>query len=727
MKVGWRRDNVESTGVAFVRKLSRVLWYLDAHHEKFSGRGIIIPDHFSQFQRYNDFKRKKEKEPRLSVSGLDEHIKCLSELLMQPWFTCRVFDVLRQDVEKLVESMSKYKLYLTSKCAQIKQHHQSLMAPPVGERDNASLLTLPGTGEPASLAYSELQQRLEGLPLYQPLFVNDIAPTDRYERRKWVSGFKFSFPIMLYKFAYGNNLGTLLYVWRIPINQPIDSMAVSQVYSQLSSQQKFYSTSAMRREYLNQYSHVAKIPKMLLRNIYRTLLNDESAPYCAVQGKIDERVALAVISVDDPDIILANGNPSSTIFDTFWQELQAYLDELLLAVDDRRHGEALHMPLAISVRHLREKIIERLHSAYETVMPAVPSEEWIRLQFWPPNPYTSQALRYSGRFQVKFGVQIRQLRKDHPDQHYVSALLQYVRHFSVLIRDVATYMSVDDKAIVPVGEPKAPVSTGVRGHNRSLIPAVGPQLEALDHDFHLHGIVPSVAFCVDTPESATDCFYNGQPVVTNKVTQPSSALRHASEMNDLIRTHFCNEGGIPKPVLIIVSDGGPDHRVTFGSVKIASVALFMALDLDMLVCVRTCPYQSWQNIAERVMSTLNLALQNVSLQRSAMIPEYERAVKNKNTLSDLRKMINSDSDLRGAIEDSMAAPTTLIGQRFQSMKIKENYIKLGVPASERDIDEMFQHVLLIDPSIPRDNHTAKGLENCKSLHKFLDSHSHSSI
>ena len=31
-------------------------------------------------------------------------------------------------------------------------------------------------------------------------------------------------------------------------------------------------------------------------------------------------------------------------------------------------------------------------------------------------------------------------------------------------------MSVDDKAIVPVGEPDCPVSTGVRGHSRSLVP-----------------------------------------------------------------------------------------------------------------------------------------------------------------------------------------------------------------------------------------------------------------
>ena len=73
--------------------------------------------------------------------------------------------------------------------------------------------------------------------------------------------------------------------------------------------------------------------------------------------------------------------------------------------------------------------------------------------------------------------------------------------------------------------------------------------------------------------------------------------------------------------MIIVIDGGPDHRVTFDSVKVANLALFQALDLDMLICVRTCPYQSWQNLAERVMSTLNFALLNVSLARSKMTDE----------------------------------------------------------------------------------------------------------
>lgn len=171
-----------------------------------------------------------------------------------------------------------------------------------------------------------------------------------------------------------------------------------------------------------------------------------------------------------------------------------------------------------------------------------------------------------------------------------------------------------------------------------------PQLLALDHDFSIHGIVPSVAFFIDTPETAIDSFFSGQAVVTSKdkVTQLSSAMRHATELRDIIHTHYGDSGHAKKPIMIIVSDGGPDHRVTFGSVKLANICLFRNLDLDMLVHVQTCPYQSWQNVAECVMSTLNLALQNVSLSRQSMPSEFEVFVRNKNTLGDVRKEITMD-------------------------------------------------------------------------------------
>ena len=649
---------------------------------------------------------------------MNHQIEQLSNTLLQPWMACKRFDTIRSDVDMLVQSLTAYKRYLVTQSTKANSRHQQALSQDVEE--NASLLKIssnPNNSCPSQ--YQELEEMLSGVPLYQPVFVNDISPIDRYERRKWLSELALPFPIMLYKYAYGNSLGTLVHAWRIPEDESVDNTKISQIFSQLCRKQSFYSSRAMRRDFLNKYSCLAKISKMVLRNIYRTLLQDHAAAEYVSEAQVDERVANAVLQLDDTEIVLdlrkMNGKPNSTIFDKFWHELQLYFDEVTLAVDERRHGDIMHMPLAISIRSLQETISDRLLQKFPDSVPPVPSQEWIRLQFWPCNPYTDRAIRYTGQFKIKFGVQIRQMRKEHPDSHYVSALLKYVYEFAVKYRNEVLLLSVDDKCIVPVGEPNCPISTGVRGHNRSLVPATGPQLQALDHDFHLHGIVPSVAFVIDIPERVSDTFYRGHAYVTSKdkVTQPSHALRHATELTELVLTRYSDDGhAAAQPIAIIVSDGGPDHRVTFGSVKVSSLTLFCALDLDMLICVRTCPYQSWQNIAERIMSTLNLALQNVSLARTCMTDQFEKLVKNSSSLSEIRELIKQYPDLYGCLQDSMAAPLCTVGRRFQC---KENPVAVGVPASEASIDAQFQHALSIDSSLQKDDLTAKGLENALLL------------
>ena len=61
-------------------------------------------------------------------------------------------------------------------------------------------------------------------------------------------------------------------------------------------------------------------------------------------------------------------------------------------------------------------------------------------------------------------------------------ILHYLKDSSFV-----NYVSLDDIAVIP-----EPASCGVRGHNRSIVLAEGPKLSALDHDFHVYGIVPSV-------------------------------------------------------------------------------------------------------------------------------------------------------------------------------------------------------------------------------------------
>ena len=120
--------------------------------------------------------------------------------------------------------------------------------------------------------------------------------------------------------------------------------------------------------------------------------------------------------------------------------------------------------------------------------------------------------------------------------------------------------------IIPVGEPDLPVSSGARGYNHSIMLADGPSPTALDHDFHVHGIVPSVAFAIKIPDSPKDSFYHGKAFASlkDKVTQPSSALRHVTELSQLLKSSaFVDDTLASKLILVTVSDGGPTVLLLF--------------------------------------------------------------------------------------------------------------------------------------------------------------------
>ena len=71
------------------------------------------------------------------------------------------------------------------------------------------------------------------------------------------------------------------------------------------------------------------------------------------------------------------------------------------------------------------------------------------------------------------------------------------------------------------------------------------------------------------------------------VFQPSSPLRHLAELYSILITKVSS-----KRVLFIYTDRGADHRLTFVSVQLALIALFLNLDLDFVCAGRTCPYHS---------------------------------------------------------------------------------------------------------------------------------------
>ena len=126
------------------------------------------------------------------------------------------------------------------------------------------------------------------------------------------------------------------------------------------------------------------------------------------------------------------------------------------------------------------------------------------------------------------------------------------------------------------------------------------------------------------------------------------------------------------------------------------------------------------------MSTLNLALQSVSLARTSMPDRFEELVQNKHTLAQIRECIMKCPELSDVLRDSMAQPLMTVGRRFQPMKVKGNPIKLSVPVNEAQITEQFQHALFVDPSLSPSDLTAKSLKKAEAYQKFIKSHCHSS-
>ena len=213
-----------------------------------------------------------------------------------------------------------YEDYLIAQSCKVGEHHQ-IVTVQGSQDDNISLETMLSYDVPVLEEYCTLHQLLLATSFYQPIFWNDLAPRECYDRRKWLSGIQLPFPIMLYRFAYGNHLGTLCYAWKIPDDKSVDTAAVSRVYSPLSKEQSTYSTRAMRREFLDHYTTLANVSPMVLRNIYKTLLHDSSSASNSFEKGVDERVAKAILEMDDPDIILdlrqTNGHVESSRFDSY--------------------------------------------------------------------------------------------------------------------------------------------------------------------------------------------------------------------------------------------------------------------------------------------------------------------------------------------------------------------------------------------------------------------------
>ena len=289
-------------------------------------------------------------------------------------------------------------------------------------------------------------------------------------------------------------------------------------------------------------------------------------------------------------------------------------------------------------------------------------------------------------------VQQQQWRMEHEDSHYAACIFRYMREYAVMFQKYSTFVSLDDKHQIKVGHPDCPVAAAERG--RQVLVHSSTSFQVADHDFTNMSITPSVSFLIDIPGNISESWYDGHVHILFKdsVFEPSSPCHHAAELNAIL-----HQSSIDSPLLFLYTDGGPDHRLTYASVKLTLIALFQKLDLDYLCVSRTAPHHSYQNPAERTMSVINLGLQSIGLSRRQLKNQVnEQEVRKCNSFNEVRELTNKNPELKKLLLDSMSPVKVTLTQIAERLEWKGRKFIVDVAATSESLNDLWSVLKEID-------------------------------
>lgn len=647
------------------------------------------------YDGFNDVKRKKMKALPMSSSELESHAQALFSLLMKPVVNSSAqwknFGI---EIQSLAECYLAYSRYLNKQNMNM-QSRQALPYPARTVDKDATLEHRQKCAFGIKPAYQLLENAVKlagkSVPVMFDEFIHTENPFSSNDQRfRFFKNLQLSMPVDVIKYSPGGSCFSTVCLVHVPEARSEAEILTqgARFLQQIKPKLKEFHTRAQRRLFKEKLKNVASVLPSVADMIYKELTLDASV---AAHPVTEERMRL--IFLGNTGLIrdlrsLNPGRPSGT-FDTFFDALAEIVENVTIA-DDRRHGLA-HFSDFISLEEMIKKAQDSCPEGTN-----IPSKTLVRLQFAPKNPYTKRALNFTSRINVQYKIQRRQLRVSHPDDHFCNAQFKYMKERAIVQRDQCLLLFCDDKAKVPFGDPDHAISTGVRG-KQSIVPT-SSTLVALDHDMTRSSLTPSVFLLCDIPETINASFVRGQvtTIVNDATFQTSSPFRHGAAMAKMIG----GRESIP-PILMKYTDGGTDQRNTLESVKCATICLFRELNLDMIILARCAPGHSYTNPAERVMSILNLGLQNVCLQRKSCEAEVETQLKRCGSMAELREAEkkNPDRKLKEKWLEAVEPTQSFIRNRFLRLCLKDKPFAAMDPVSELEIDNFKRHLRELFPGL----------------------------
>ena len=125
----------------------------------------------------------------------------------------------------------------------------------------------------------------------------------------------------------------------------------------------------------------------------------------------------------------------------------------------------------------------------------------------------------------------------------------------------------------------------------------------------------------------------GQIFVTlrDAIFDPSNVFDHCAQLIDTLRRK-----GVNPSVLVLQTEGDPDHSMKRVAMQLALIATFKELDIDHFVVLRCAPNGSARNKVEQSMSVPNLGLAHVATRRGDMDIWAEKVVANTSSMQAVR-------------------------------------------------------------------------------------------
>lgn len=90
------------------------------------------------------------------------------------------------------------------------------------------------------------------------------------------------------------------------------------------------------------------------------------------------------------------------------------------------------------------------------------------------------------------------------------------------------------------------------------------------------------------------------------------------------------------------------------------------------------------------MSSLNLALQTIAIERRKMSDQMEHIIKSLNTMVSIRKAADKNDSFKTALTDSLEPVKSSLNSLFERLSLKQKNFMIGSPASDNLIEEMWQ-------------------------------------